>query len=160
MAVFHPVCTRLANSGVKHLFKGMKKEGGLDPKMIDDLNEAAAFFNALLRAPILRIAVENPIQHGHAKCRIDGDGPTQIIQPWMFGHPESKATCLWLKNLPKLFPTNDVHAEMMSLSVRERNRVHYMPPGPLRAQERSRTLSGVAEAMAAQWGPSAVEDLV
>lgn len=94
--------------------------------------------------------------HKHAKAVMEEWGwpakETQIIQPWMFGHPETKATCLWLKNLPKLVPTKNVRAEMEALPLAKRTRVHYASPGPDRWKERSRTLLGIAEAMAEQWG--------
>jgi hypothetical protein len=91
-------------------------------------------------AGIPRIAIENPISVISSKIR----RPDQIIQPWQFGHGETKATCLWLKNLPKLTPTNVVEGR--------EQRVHRMPPGPDRWKERSRTFKGIAEAMANQWG--------
>lgn len=99
------------------------------------------FFLKLLNADIPRVAVENPIQHKYAREKIRK--PDQIIQPWQFGHGETKATCLWLKNLPKLIPTNMV-------SGRE-NRIHRMPPSPQRGHLRSITYQGIADAMAEQW---------
>ena len=98
------------------------------------------FVRTLLDAPIPRIALENPISIISSRIR----KPDQIIQPWMFGHGETKSTCLWLKGLSKLEPTNIV-------SGREA-RVHMMPPSPDRWKERSRTYDGIANAMAAQWG--------
>lgn len=83
--------------------------------------------------------------------------PNQIIQPWMFGHKEQKATCLWLKNLPKLMPTKIVKEEMLRLPKRERERLHYMSPGPDRWKNRSRTFQGIADAMAEQWGNESEE---
>ena len=103
---------------------------------------------ALLDAPIPCIALENPVSIISSRIR----KPDQIVQPWMFGHPESKATCLWLKGLPLLTETNNVKDAMLALPVNQRNRVHYMPPGPDRWKERSRTFTGLADAMAAQWG--------
>lgn len=102
--------------------------------------EAAKFFNALLSADIPKICIENPIPHGYAAL----PAYTQIIQPWHFGHGEIKATCLWLKNLSKLTPTKIVDGRVP--------RVHFASPGPDRWKERSRTLPGVAAAMAEQWG--------
>jgi hypothetical protein len=151
MLIAHPVCRYLANSGAKHLYRGMNKANGPDPERWQAMADGAAFFLRFWRAPIARIAVENPIMVGHAK-RLIGVRQTQVIQPWMFGHPESKATCLWLKGLPRLTPTQDVRAGMMLLPVNERNRVHYAPPGPEREANRSRTLPGIAAAMAGQWG--------
>jgi hypothetical protein len=102
--------------------------------------EALVFVQTLMDAPIAKIAIENPISVISSRIR----KPDQIIQPWQFGHGETKATCLWLKGLPKLTPTNVVEGREA--------RVHRMPPGPNRWKERSRTFEGVAEAMAAQWG--------
>jgi len=104
------------------------------------IEEALAFVRLLLAAPILKIALENPIGIISTRLR----KPDQIIQPWQFGHGETKATCLWLHDLPKLRPTNIVE-------VRE-PKVHYMSPGPDRWKNRSRTYTGVAQAMAEQWG--------
>jgi hypothetical protein len=102
--------------------------------------EALDFVRLLLDAPIPRIALENPVSIISSKIR----KPDQIIQPWQFGHGETKATCLWLHGLPPLQPTDIVEGRTA--------RVHRMPPGPDRWKERSRTYGGVAEAMAAQWG--------
>jgi len=144
MMIAHPPCTYLANSGVCHLHK--------DPTRWEKLKDGAKFFKALLNAPIDKIAVENPIMHKYAKELIGGVKQTQVIQPWMFGHKEQKATCLWLKGLPSLTPTNDVKVEMMKLSNAERQRLHWLPPSADRWKERSKTFQGIADAMAAQWG--------
>lgn len=128
LMIAHPPCTHLAVSGSRW-FKDKAKEQ----------REALDFVRTLMDAPIPRIAIENPISVISSRIR----KPDQIIQPWQFGHGETKATCLWLKNLPKLQPTKIV-------SGREA-RVHRMPPGPDRWKERSRTLAGIAEAMASQW---------
>ena len=131
LMVCHPPCTHLAVSGARH-FKNKVQEQA----------EALDFVRALLDAPIKRIALENPISIISSRiCK-----PDQIIQPWMFGHGETKATCLWLKGLPKLRPTNIVEGREA--------RVHRMPPGPNRWKEGSRTFTGIAEAMADQWGGS------
>lgn len=143
LLIAHPPCTFLTNSGVRWLHT--------DPTRWDKLDEAAIFFNQLLNANIPRIAVENPIQHKYAYERI-GKKPTQIIQPWMFGHPETKATCLWLKNLPPLVETNNVKEEMLLLPPNQRNRIHHLPPSADRAMLRSITFQGIADAMAEQWG--------
>lgn len=136
LLIAHPTCTYLTNSGVRWLYT--------DPKRWPKMFEGAEFFRLFDQAShIPRRAVENPIPHGFA-LQLMGRRYDQIMQPWMFGHGETKATCLWLTGLPKLLPTNIV-------SGREA-RVHRMPPGPDRWRERSRTLDGVAEAMAAQWG--------
>ena len=144
LMIAHPPCTYMTNSGVTWLHK--------DPTRWAKLDDAAAFFKMLLDAPIKKIAVENPIMHKYAKERIGGVKQTQVIQPWMFGHTEQKATCLWLKNLPPLVPTNDVKAEMLQLPDNERQRLHYLPPSADRWKLRSTTYMGIAEAMANQWG--------
>lgn len=136
LAVFHPPCTRLCNSGVRWL---------AERNLWADLDEAAALFSAFWNAPIERIAVENPIMHRHAKERIAGYiPPAQTIQPWQFGHGETKATCLWLRGLPNLVPTNVVDGR--------EQRVFRLPPSADRWKERSRTYPGIADAMASQWG--------
>lgn len=131
LMIAHPPCTDLAVSGARH-FKE-KIADGRQQRALD-------FVEALMLAPIPRIALENPISVISSKIR----KPDQIIQPWQYGHGETKATCLWLKGLPKLTPTNIVEGREA--------RVHRMPPGPNRWKERSRTFEGVAAAMAAQWG--------
>ncbi len=133
LMIAHPPCTRLANSGVMWLEKR---------NLWSDLADGVKFFLALLNADIQRIAVENPIQHKYARQFIRKYD--QIIQPWQFGCGESKATCLWLKNLPKLQPTNIVDGRYQ--------RSHLLPPSPTRWMERSRTYQGIADAMAEQWG--------
>ncbi len=131
LMIAHPPCTHLAVSGARW-FKDKAKEQA----------EAIAFVESLWNAGISRIAIENPVSILSTRSILGK--PTQIIQPWQFGHGEVKATCLWLKNLPPLVPTNIV-------SGRE-PRVHYASPGPDRWKERSRTLHGIADAMAEQWG--------
>lgn len=129
LMIAHPPCTHLAVSGARW-FKDKKVE-----------QEAAMdFIHKLRLAPIHRIAIENPISIISTKWR----KPDQIIQPWQFGHGETKATCLWLKNLPKLNPTNIVEGR--------KAKVHLCPPGPDRWKIRSRTYEGIARAMADQWG--------
>jgi len=103
-------------------------------------------FTALDHVPL--VAIENPVGIMSKLYR----KPDQTIQPWMFGTPETKATCLWLKGLPPLTPTDDVRAEMESLPDEVAHRVHHMPPGPERGRERSKTYPGVAKAMAEKWG--------
>ena len=144
LLIAHPPCTYLTNSGVVWLHK--------DPTRWEKLDDAARFFKALLNAPVPRVAVENPIMHKYGKERIGGVKQSQVIQPYMFGHLEQKATCLWLRGLPLLQPTQDVKAEMMQLPKNQRERLHYLPPSPDRWKERSRTYSGIAAAMAEQWG--------
>ena len=129
LMIAHPPCTHLAVSGARW-FKDKQIEQA----------DALDFVRRLLDAPIPRIALENPISIISSRIR----KPDQIIQPWQFGHGETKATCLWLKNLPKLLPTNIVEGREA--------RIHKMPPGPDRWKERSRTFEGIAQAMAEQWG--------
>ena len=143
LMVAHPPCTRLCNSGVRWLSKpppGRSKED-----MWRELDEGAALFSAFWNAPIERICIENPVMHKHAKARIDNFQPfAQSVQPWQFGHGETKRTCFWLKNLAPLTPTDIVEGR--------EGRVHRMPPGPERWKERSRFFTGIAAAMADQWG--------
>lgn len=144
LIVAHPPCTRLCNSGVRWLT--VPPPGRSLADMWRELDEGAALFSALWNAPVERIAVENPVMHRHAKERIAGYvPPAQSVQPWQFGHGETKRTCLWLKNLPPLRPTAIVEGREA--------RVHRMPPGPDRGKERSRFFDGIAAAMADQWGP-------
>lgn len=131
LVVAHPPCTDLAVSGARHFAA----------KIADGRQERALeFVRHLMRGHAPMMAIENPISVISTKIR----KPDQIIQPWQFGHGEVKATCLWLKNLPKLIPTDIVEGREA--------RVHRMPPGPDRWKERSRTLEGIAQAMASQWG--------
>lgn len=131
MLIAHPPCTRLTVAGARW-FRGREQEQA----------DAIAFCEALWAADIPRICIENPI--GVLSTRSKLGKPTQIIQPWQFGHGETKATCLWLKGLPKLEPTNIVEGRVA--------RVHREPPGPDRWKNRSRTYEGIARAMAEQWG--------
>jgi len=143
LMVAHPPCTYMTNSGVAWLHR--------DPTRWEKLDEAAEFFSFLINASIPRIVIENPIMHKYAKERIGGVKQSQVIQPWMFGHLEQKATCLWLKNLPLLQPTNNVKAEMMNLPDNERQRLHYLPPSKNRWKLRSTTYKGISEAIATQY---------
>ncbi len=131
MMIAHPPCTHLAVSGARHF--AAKRESGVQQEALD-------FVRLLLEAPIERIALENPVSIISSHIR----KPDQIIQPWQFGHGETKATCLWLKNLPKLQPTNIVEGREA--------RIHKMPPSADRWKKRSETYEGIANAMAAQWG--------
>jgi len=143
LIVAHPPCTRLCNSGVRWL--SVPPEGRTLADMWRELEEGAALFSAFWNAPIGRICVENPVMHRHAKGLIvNYAAPAQSVQPYEYGHGESKRTCLWLKNLPLLRPTNIVEGR--------EQRVHRMSPGPNRWKERSRFFSGIAAAMADQWG--------
>lgn len=150
--VAHPPCTRLCNSGVRWLSKPPK--GKTLEQMWDELEEGAALFSDLLNADCERIAIENPVMHKHAKERIRNYVEfSQTIQPYEFGHAESKRTCLWLKGLPNLEPT-DVITDGIE------QRVHKMAPGPNRWKERSRFFAGIADAMAKQWGSYAEEQMM
>ena len=138
MIIAHPPCTDLAVSGAAW-FK-QKQEDGRQQAAID-------FFMRFINADCEHIAVENPVCIMSTHYR----KPDQIIQPWMFGHPEKKATCLWLKGLPPLVPTNDVSDYMKTLPKNQQERLHYLPPSPDRAKLRSKTFPGIAKAMASQW---------
>lgn len=142
LVIAHPPCTRLCNSGVMWL-----ERNGL----WQDLNDAIAFFNVFTKYGKAGnfIAIENPIPHKYAVAKIGKY--SQVIQPYHFGHKERKATCLWLYGLPKLNPANNVFAAMQLLPKREQQRVHYLPPSADRAKLRSKTYTGIAEAMATQW---------
>lgn len=136
LAIFHPPCTHLSVSGARH-FEAKRMDGRQQ--------EAVSFFMRLARAPIPRIAIENPVCIMSSLWR----KPDQVIHPWQFGHGETKATCLWLKGLPLLQPTDIV-------SGRE-NRIHRMPPSADRWKLRSTTFTGIAQAMADQWGGSSAD---
>lgn len=144
LMIAHPSCTYLTNSGVCWLYR--------DPTRWRKMVDGAAFFRLMLDAPIPKIAVENPIMHKYAKAAIGNIVQSQVIQPWMFGHLEKKATCLWLKGLPPLIPTSNLKNETDALPIKEQQRLHYLSPGPERWRERSRTYQGIADAMADQWG--------
>ena len=145
LLIAHPECTYLTNAGVCHLHK--------DPSRWPKLFDAAEFFKLFMNAKhIPKRAIENPIMHKYAKTLIGRIPQTQVVQPWMFGHTEQKATCLWLTELSPLKPTKDVKAEMLLLPKNQRERLHYLSPGPDRWKERSKTYQGIADAMAAQWG--------
>mgnify|MGYP000051752973 FL=1 len=131
LLIAHPPCTHLAVSGARHF--AAKQASGVQGEALD-------FVRALLNAPIDKIALENPVSIISSRIR----KPDQVIQPWQFGHGETKATCLWLKNLPKLQPTSIVDGR--------ENRVHRMPPSADRWKKRSTTYQGIADAMANQWG--------
>lgn len=145
LIIAHPPCTFMAQSGVQWL----SKDPGRKEKMIEAVN----FFNLFLAHPCKHIAIENPIMHSYAKNLLHEQKPwTQKIQPYMFGHLETKATCLWLKNLPKLKVTDNVESKLIGMKKSDKEKVFWEPPGPDRWKNRSRTYSGIAEAMAEQWG--------
>lgn len=129
MLIAFPPCTHLCVSAARWFSKKRAQQ-----------EEAIEFVRALMLAPIDRIAIENPVEILSTRIR----KPDQVLQPWQFGHGETKATCLWLQNLPTLTPTNVVDGR--------EPRVHMMSPGPNRARERSKTYAGIAKAMAEQWG--------
>jgi hypothetical protein len=129
LMVAHPPCTHLAVSGARHFHRKAQEQA-----------EALAFVRLLLDAPIPRVCVENPVSIISSRIR----RPDQVIQPWQYGHGETKATCLWLRNLPPLIPTDVVDGREA--------RVHRLPPSPDRWKLRSTTYAGIAAAMADQWG--------
>lgn len=137
LAICHPPCTHLAVSGAAWFYRKEREQA-----------EALDFVRYLMNLPIDRICIENPVSVISSKIR----KPDQIIQPYMFGHTEQKKTCLWLKHLPKLIETENVFEQMMLLPKNQREKNHYMAPGPERWKERSRTFQGIADAMASQWG--------
>ncbi|MPL79237.1 hypothetical protein SDC9_25113 [bioreactor metagenome] len=173
--ICHPPCTRLANSGVRWLTAPPRNPPdevtaaeraawrGLDDAtrlqiMWRLLDEGAALFSACWSAPVLRIAIENPVMHKHAKARIREFRPfAQSVQPWQFGTdpagPDNvtKRTCLWLRGLPKLTATGTLDGSTA------RDEIHRAPPGPGRKVFRSRFFPGLAAAMAEQWGDHALE---
>ncbi len=134
MGLFYPPCTRLCNSGVRWLH---------ERNLWEEMRQSARFFKELLDANIPKKCVENSIPHKYA-LEIIGRKYDQILQPWQFGHPETKGTCLWLENLDPLVPTNIVEGR--------EGRIWKMPPSKDRAKLRSKTFPGIAEAKAAQWG--------
>lgn len=138
LMIAHPPCTDLSVSGAAWFER--KKMNGAQQM-------SASFFMMLAKSDIPRIAIENPVCIMSRLWR----KPDQIVQPWMFGHMEQKATCLWLKNLPVLYPSNDVKAQMMELPKNKRERLHYLPPSQDRWKLRSETFQGIADAMAEQW---------
>jgi hypothetical protein len=143
LMVAHPPCTFLTKAGVRWLHT----QEGRRELMVQD----AKFFRSFLDAPVPLIAVENPVMHRYA-TEIIGRRQDQLVQPWMFGHQESKGTGFWLKGLPPLQPTDNVREATMALTPRQRDRIHWAAPGPDRWKVRSRTYVGIATAMADQWG--------
>jgi hypothetical protein len=158
LLIAHPPCTFLSNSGVRWLYRKGTRER-VEWRWAA-LEAGARFFSAVLHARITKVAIENPIQHKHAK-RLIGVAPSQIIQPWQFGHKEMKATCLWLKGLPALRPTAIVGPPPRDAKARRAWAVvHRLPPSAEHWKLRSETYQGIADAMAAQWGqPQDPQDL-
>lgn len=153
LAVMHPPCTVLCNSGAKWLYNGGKKVNGPDPARWSALNEAATFYRALRDATqIPSRAIENPVMHSHA-IRLTGRDLVQFVQPWWFGDPFFKATGLELVNLPRLIPSDRLTPPKSGTAEHKQwSAVHREPPGPDRARKRSETYPGLAAAMARQWG--------
>ena len=139
MIIAFPPCTDLAVSGAAWF--AAKRADGRQRASFD-------FFMQFANADCQRVAIENPVGIMSSHWR----KPCQIVNPYQFGHMEQKSTCLWLKGLPLLKETQNVRDEMMKLPKNQRERLHYLPPGPDRARERSKTFMGIAEAMADQWG--------
>jgi hypothetical protein len=155
MVIAHPPCTYLTNSGVRWLYG---KKGGSttrDPIRWQQMLDGCQFFARLYHSEAPRVAVENPVMHGHAVAelvRLGVPSFSQSVQPYQFGHLETKRTCLWLRGLAPLVGTEDVEKEMRALPKSQTNLVHLASPGPDRWLMRSRTYPGIAEAMAHQWG--------
>lgn len=158
LVIAHPPCKRLSNSGVRWLSSKTSRPGYTyshktgtylrsDPKIWQDFYDGCIFFKKFLLYGKTggRIAIENPIQHQYAIEEI-GSKYSQIIQPWQFGHTTTKATCLWLYGLPPLTPTRIIPKEQRT------NEIWLASPGPDRAKIRSKTFTGIAKAMAEQWG--------
>lgn len=158
LAILHPTCRYLANSGALRLYLDGKKANGPDPDRWARMREAAEFFRRLLCLPIPRLAIENPVMHGHALAII-GQGPSQSIQPYDFGEDASKRTCLWLHGLPRLVGTAYFPPRMVDGKPRWGNQTdggqNKLPPSDDRWKLRSVTYQGIADAMAAQWTVSA-----
>lgn len=139
MIIAFPPCTHLAVSGARHF--AAKIADGRQQQGID-------FFMLFANNKCPKIAIENPVGIMSSNWR----KPDQIIQPYEYGHPETKKTCLWLKGLPLLVPTNNVYTQMMQLPINQRARIHHLPPSEDRGRLRSITYLGIAQAMANQWG--------
>ncbi|WP_164757594.1 MULTISPECIES: hypothetical protein [unclassified Mesorhizobium] len=176
LMVAHPPCTRLCNSGVRWLseppgkltaehysaveiaaYKTMSRDERL-AFMWRKLDEGAELFSAFWNSPIERVCIENPVMHQHAKDRIRNYAPfAQSVQPWQYGEPESKRTCLWMRGLDPLVPTYRTWDECrdalgLPSDAKPEQRVHSVSPGPARWAERSKFFDGIANAMADQWG--------
>lgn len=146
MIIAFPPCTHLAVSGAAWFEQ--KRKDGRQQAAID-------FFMLFVNAECERIAIENPVGIMSTIYK----KPSQIVQPYEYGHMEQKKTCLWLKGPPLLQPTNNVYAQMMELPKNKRERLHYLPPSPERAKLRSKTFPGIAKAMAEQWAGANKEGL-
>lgn len=150
LMIAHPPCTYLTVAGNRWF--NLEKYGDKAIKRIEERDAAARFFMEFVNAPCEKIAIENPIGYMSTAYR----KPDQIIQPYHFGHPERKATCLWLKGLPQLVPTNIVEPDIIKhKSGKTDSRWHFETlklPKEQRSIERSKTFEGIGEAMAEQWG--------
>lgn len=164
LVIAHPPCTRLANSGVRWISSRKPRTGYTwsdkakiflrdDPKIWDEFFAGVKMVNDFILYGKLghKCVIEQPVHHKYAISELNAPY-SQSIHPYHFGHPEKKETHLWLFGVPPLKETNNVYEEMMRLPYKERARIHSMPPGPDRAKERSKTYSGIAQAMADQWG--------
>lgn len=160
LAVMHPPCTILCNSGARWLYLGGKRVNGPDPARWAELDAAAAFYRALRDArQIPARAIENPVMHEHA-IRLTGRGRTQFVQPWWFGDPFFKATGFELIGLPDLVPTKRLTPPRPGTDEHKAwSRIHRMPPGPDRARLRSETFPGLAAAAAQQWGAALMQQV-
>jgi len=178
LAVMHPPCTRLCNSGVRWLtepptklnetysaedrlaYLAMNRDQRL-AFMWRELDKGADLFSACWNAPIERIAIENPVMHRHAKARIKNYvDPAQTVQPWWFGDEAFKGTSFFLKRLPKLVPTNKLTPPKAGTEEHKLwSKIHRAPPGPDRWKIRSETFPGIADAAASQWGGYAAEQM-
>lgn len=145
LMVAHPPCTHLSVSGARW-FPPHTKPGQKGYKPLSLRFEALAFVDKLMNLPIEKICIENPVSVISSQIR----KADQLINPFQFGHPEQKRTCLWLKNLPKLIETDNVYDYMMTLPIKERARIWWIGSG--KGKERSKFYSGIAEAMVEQWG--------
>ncbi len=156
LAVMHPPCTRLCNSGVRWLHQ--PPPGKTLDEMWRELEDGVDLFNACLNAPIKRVAVENPVMHSHARERIVNWIKPQIVQPWWFGEPFFKATGFYLRGLPPLQPTNKLIPPKAGTDEHKAwSAIHRASPGPDRWRFRSRTFDGIAAACAEQWAGYAEE---
>jgi hypothetical protein len=159
LAVMHPPCTRLCNSGVRWLH--VPPPGRTVEAMWQELREGADLFAACWQAPIPRRAIENPVMHKHARALLPAALPApQIVQPWWFGDPAFKATGWYLDGLAPLTPTRRLTPPAPGTDAHKAwSRVHRASPGPDRWRERSRTHPGMADAAADQWGAQALAEV-
>ena len=151
MMIAHPPCTYLANSGVQHLWINRKKVNGKNTERWQEMEKARSFFLILLNAKIKKIVIENPVPHGYAKL----PKYNQIIEPYQHGHETTKKTCLWIKGLSLLAPSNIVSKGERYIGKNGKSngaKWYQLPPSKDRWKYRSKTFPGIAQAMADQWG--------